>query len=132
MLDPDRIKITIILFKLAHIFSLPVQKSNNFQFCDISGYSKGKTVGQQIFPPPLLLLWLDLGSGIQDPGSEIRDPGSGIRDPAWIKIRIRDKHPGTATLLPGTLIKSLGIPKKIQVAKNEPGIPFREGLLSTP
>jgi hypothetical protein len=25
--------------------------------------------------------------------------GSGIRDPKWIKIRIRDKHPGSATLL---------------------------------
>jgi hypothetical protein len=37
------------------------------------------------FHPSLLLLFLD-------PGSEIRDPG-------WVKIRIRDKHPGTATLL---------------------------------
>jgi hypothetical protein len=26
------------------------------------------------------------------------DPGSGIRDPEWVKIRIRDKHPGSATL----------------------------------
>jgi hypothetical protein len=25
--------------------------------------------------------------------------GSGIRDPGWGKIRIRDKHPGSATLL---------------------------------
>jgi hypothetical protein len=24
--------------------------------------------------------------------------GSGIRDPGWLKIRIRDKHPGSATL----------------------------------
>jgi hypothetical protein len=23
---------------------------------------------------------------------------SGIRDPGWVKIRIRDKHPGSATL----------------------------------
>ncbi len=36
-----------------------------------------------------------------DPGSEIRDPRSGIRDPGWVKIRIRDKHPGSATLVPG-------------------------------
>jgi hypothetical protein len=36
------------------------------------------------FHPSLLLLFLD-------PGSEIRDPG-------WVKIRIRDKHPGSATL----------------------------------
>jgi hypothetical protein len=25
--------------------------------------------------------------------------GSGIRDPGWIEIRIRDKHPGSATLV---------------------------------
>jgi hypothetical protein len=30
------------------------------------------------------------------------------------------------------ILKSLGIPKKSQVAKNEPRIPFREGLLSPP
>jgi hypothetical protein len=24
--------------------------------------------------------------------------GSGIRDPKWVKVRIRDKHPGSATL----------------------------------
>jgi hypothetical protein len=24
--------------------------------------------------------------------------GSGILDPGWVKIRIRDKHPGSATL----------------------------------
>jgi hypothetical protein len=28
----------------------------------------------------------------------IRDPGSEIRDPGWEKTRIRDKHPGSATL----------------------------------
>jgi hypothetical protein len=27
------------------------------------------------------------------------DPGSEIRDPGWVKIRIRDKHPGSATLV---------------------------------
>ncbi len=36
------------------------------------------------FDPSLLLLFLD--------------PGSEIRDPEWLKIRIRDKHPGSATL----------------------------------
>jgi hypothetical protein len=30
--------------------------------------------------------------------------GSGIRDPGWVKIRIRDKHPGSATLLPFIVI----------------------------
>jgi hypothetical protein len=39
---------------------------------------------KKIVHPSLLLLFLD-------PGSEIRDPG-------WVKIRIRDKHPGSATL----------------------------------
>jgi hypothetical protein len=29
----------------------------------------------------------------------IRDLRSGIRDPGWVKIRIRDKHPGSATLV---------------------------------
>jgi hypothetical protein len=29
----------------------------------------------------------------------IRDPGSEIRDPGWEKTRIRDKHPGSATLV---------------------------------
>jgi hypothetical protein len=41
------------------------------------------------FRPSLLLLFL------------VRDPGSKIRDPEWVKIRIQDKHPGSATL-PGT------------------------------
>jgi hypothetical protein len=30
------------------------------------------------------------------------DPGSEVRDPEWVKIRIRDKHPGSATLLLAT------------------------------
>ncbi len=29
----------------------------------------------------------------------IRDPGYEIRDPGWVKIRIRDKHLGSATLV---------------------------------
>jgi hypothetical protein len=45
-------------------FSVPVQISNNFRFGEILGYKKVK-----VFPPPLLLLLLDL-----DLGSEIRDP----------------------------------------------------------
>jgi hypothetical protein len=47
-----------------------------------------------LFHPSLLLLFL-----IWDPGSGIRDPGSGIQDPEWVKIRIRDNHPRSATLL---------------------------------
>jgi predicted transcriptional regulator len=56
--------------------------------------------------PSLLLLFLDLGSeirdprsGIRDPGFEIRDPRSGMRDLGWVKIRNRDKHLGSATLI---------------------------------
>jgi hypothetical protein len=32
--------------------------------------------------------------------------GRGIRDPVWIKIRIRDKYPGSATMgtVPGTFL----------------------------
>jgi hypothetical protein len=45
---------------------------------------KGTGMTTKFFHPSLVLLVLD-------PGSEIRDPG-------WVKIRIRDKHPGSATL----------------------------------
>jgi hypothetical protein len=43
----------------------------------------------------------DFGSGIRDLGSGTRNPGSGTRDPGWVKSGsgIRDKHPGSATLL---------------------------------
>jgi hypothetical protein len=34
------------------------------------------------------------------PLSFVADFGSEIRDPGWVKIRIRDKHPGSATLVP--------------------------------
>jgi hypothetical protein len=36
-------------------------------------------------------------------GSGIRDPKSGVRDPGWVKIRIRDKYPGSATLVRNSL-----------------------------
>ncbi len=42
-----------------------------------------KKIWQLFFHPSLLLLFLE--------------PGSGIRDPGRVKIRIRDKHPGSAT-----------------------------------
>jgi hypothetical protein len=31
--------------------------------------------------------------------------GSGIRDPGWVKISIRDKHPGSATLVIHSIFK---------------------------
>jgi hypothetical protein len=40
-----------------------------------------------------------------DPGSEILDSGSGIGD--GTKIRIRDKHPGSATLVKLVLINTI-------------------------
>jgi hypothetical protein len=43
------------------------------------------------FHPSLLLLFLD-------PGSEIRDPG-------WVKMRILDKHSGSATHFDGTFFQ---------------------------
>jgi hypothetical protein len=52
------------------------------QFYDICSYKK--MVGQKNFTPPLLVLLLD--------------PGSEIRKPRWMIIRIRDEHPGSATL----------------------------------
>jgi hypothetical protein len=36
----------------------------------------------------------------------IRDPGSEIRDPGWEKTRIRDKHPGSATLVSNKVLYS--------------------------
>ncbi len=50
----------------------------------------------------------DPRSGIRDPGSEIRDPRSGIRYTGGVKIRIRDKHPGSATLLEAKCAKTAG------------------------
>jgi len=56
-----------------------------------------KNMTSNFFYPSLLLLFLDPGSGIRDPGSEIRDPGLGKYQDSG--SRIRDKHPGSATLL---------------------------------
>jgi hypothetical protein len=35
----------------------------------------------------------------------IRDPRSGFREPGWVKVRILDKHPGSATLVVNPLRK---------------------------
>ena len=42
--------------------------------------------------------------------------GSGIRDPGWVKIRIRDKHPGSATLV-ATVLGS--IPASVGTVESE-------------
>ncbi len=41
----------------------------------------------------------------------IRDPRSEIRDPGWEKTRIRDKHPGSATLVGAKHRPGIGQPK---------------------
>jgi hypothetical protein len=51
-------------------------------FLAIKNGRNGRTTKK--FPSPILVLLLD--------------PGFGILDPGWIKIRTRDKHPGSATL----------------------------------
>ncbi len=56
-----------------------------------------KKIGQQFFSPPLFVLLLD--------------PGSEIGYPVRIQIRIRDKHPGSVTLI--------GINEDAQLALHE-------------
>ncbi len=70
------VKSSIILWKLAQIFFLKI-----VQFCEI--YDSKNKVWPQFFFSPM---------------SFIAVSGSGIRDPGWEKVRIRDKHPGSATL----------------------------------
>jgi hypothetical protein len=59
-----------------------------FNFVKFMAPKKGMTT--QFFSP--LSFVAVFASGIRDPRSEIRDPG-------WVKIWIRDKHPGSATLV---------------------------------
>jgi hypothetical protein len=72
---------------IASIFSVPVQKPNNFQFWEIYDCRKNDKTNNFYFPSFLLLLLLldlgsefqDLGKGMgknQDLGSEIKNPGS--------------------------------------------------------
>jgi hypothetical protein len=53
---------------------------NNFQFCEICGYKK--SYYKKKFSPLSFaaVFW--------------------IRNPGWVKIRIRDKHPGSETTVP--------------------------------
>ncbi len=71
---------------LAQKISSHAQKKMYLQFYDFCGYKNwlDKKMFSPSFFPPFLVLLLD--------------PGSEIRDPVLIKIRIRDKHPGSATL----------------------------------
>ncbi len=62
-------------------------KKNNFKFCEICGYKKW--YDNKFFFSPLFCCCFC-----------VLDPRSRIRDPGWVKIRIRDKHPGSTTLYP--------------------------------
>ncbi len=76
-------KSSIILWKLAQIIFSGISKIKWFSI--LWNLWLQKKVWQPIFfRPSLLLLFLD--------------PGSKIRDPGWVKIRIRDKYPRSATL----------------------------------
>jgi hypothetical protein len=76
----------VIFCQLTQILSGPVQTSNinNPQFCEIVATKESNLRVTKFFPFLLLLN---------------RDPGSEIRVPGWIKIRTRDKYPGSATLM---------------------------------
>ncbi len=68
-----------------------------------SGFGSGSALASNI------KLWIrirknEYGSTTLD----FLDPGSEIRDPGWVKIRIRDKHPGCATLLKTILMTRYG------------------------
>jgi hypothetical protein len=74
--------------KIGPNFFLQNFKNKIVQFCEIYDSKKGMT------------------TNFFSPMSFIAVFGSGIRDPGWVKIRIgdlgsriRDKHPGSATLL---------------------------------
>jgi hypothetical protein len=47
---------------------------------------------------------------VLDPG-----PRCGIRDPGWVKIRNRDKHPGSATLQKGFLSTTIYCVKPVGI-----------------
>jgi hypothetical protein len=65
--------------KIAQIFFLCISKNKIiYSFVKFVDTKKGRTTN--FFHPSLLLLFW-------------------IRDPGWVKIRIRDKHPGSATLV---------------------------------
>jgi hypothetical protein len=66
---------------LAQLFSSAFQKENNFHFCEIYGYKK--RYDNEFFSPLSFIAVFE----------------SVIRDPGWVKIRIREIHPGSATLV---------------------------------
>jgi hypothetical protein len=69
---------TYIVSEMAQVYFFSCTK-NNQKFCDICGY---KRIEQQIFPPPLLLVFLDPGSEIRYPGW-IKKSGPVILGPKW-------------------------------------------------
>jgi len=80
------LKISIILQKLAPNIFPAFQKYNNVQFCEICGYIKRYDIKFFFTPLFCCCFW-------------IRDPRSGFRDGKKSGSGIRDKHPGSATLV---------------------------------
>ncbi len=74
-------KSSIILWKLDQIFFFSISKINNLQFCEIYRYKKGMTTNFFFTPLFCCCFW--------------------FRDLESVKIRIRDKHSGSATLILG-------------------------------
>ncbi len=77
------VKSYIILWKLAKIFFFSISQLKWYSILWILWLHKNEWQLNFCHPTLLLLFW---------------DPGSAIRDPEWVKIRIRVKHPGSATL----------------------------------
>jgi hypothetical protein len=75
------VKTSIILGKLGQIFLQLIKNIIIFSFVKFVATKNGLT--KKKFSPLSFIAVF---------GSEIRDPG-------WVKIRIRDKHPGSATLV---------------------------------
>ncbi len=87
-------KSSIILWKLAQFFSSSAFQNKKIVVIPFFVATEiTKLTTTIFFHPSLLLLFLD--------------PGPWIRDPGWLKIRIRDNHPGSATLFPGMKTGSL-------------------------
>jgi hypothetical protein len=76
-----------------HFFSSALQTKIIFNFCEICGYIK-RYDNLFFFQPSLLLLFLD--------------PGFGIRDGLKSGSGIKDKHPGSATLVRNRFFKNSG------------------------
>ncbi len=86
------VKSSIILKKLVQIIFFNISNKIIYNFVKFVATKTGMTTN--FFFTPLFCCCFF------DPGSEIRDPG-------WVKIRIRDKHPGSAILVWRAFVQKL-------------------------